>query len=168
MRIIRCLIVLICPVCWAAESSDLDFILASSLPRELITFLSTEQGHEPYALSDRLNPYYLRADFNGDDQADVAVLVLEKESEKRGILVVHGGENQYFVLGAGTAIGHGGDDFAWMDAWYVYPRGVVYRSIGEEEPPTLRGDALMAIKTESASALIYWTGTEYAWYQQGD
>ena len=27
---------------------------------------------------------------------------------------------------------------------------------------------LLVIKTGAASALVYWTGTAYEWYQQGD
>jgi hypothetical protein len=44
----------------------------------------------------------------------------------------------------------------------------VQRGADETAPPTLKGDALMVIKTESASALIYWNGRGYSWYQQGD
>jgi hypothetical protein len=38
----------------------------------------------------------------------------------------------------------------------------------QNAPPVLRGDALMVVKLEAASAIVYWTGSEYAWYQQGD
>ena len=55
-----------------------------------------------------------------------------------------------------------------MDAWYVYDRGKVEQGAFEEAPPTLKGDALMVINTESASGLIYWDGDAFAWYQQGD
>ena len=49
-----------------------------------------------------------------------------------------------------------------------FHRGPVGKGADGKAPPKLRGDALMVIKTESASALIYWNGTRYAWYQQGD
>ncbi len=104
---------------WAAEWSDLEFVLASSLPRELGEHLRTSQGHDAYSLAAWLNPYYLQADFNGDGQTDVAVLVEEKSTNRRGILIAHIGTDQYFVLGAGSSIGNGGDDFSWMDAWRV-------------------------------------------------
>jgi len=32
----------------------------------------------------------------------------------------------------------------------------------------LKGSALYVEKSEAASAIIYWTGKEYKWYQQGD
>jgi hypothetical protein len=32
----------------------------------------------------------------------------------------------------------------------------------------LRGDGLLVEKTESASAILWWDGARYRWYQQGD
>jgi hypothetical protein len=158
-----------CSASWAAEPTDLDFAVASSLPSELVEYLRATSGDEPYALSSWLNPYYLQADFNGDGRADIAVLVREKATDKRGVLIVHVGASQHCVLGAGNSLGNGGDDFSWMDAWHTRVRGVVEQSVHEERgPPSLPGDALVVIKAEAASGLVYWTGTEYSWYQQGD
>lgn len=50
----------------------------------------------------------------------------------------------------------------------IIPRGPVGQGAAGKKPPNLRGDAIMAIKTEAASALIFWDGKRYAWYQQGD
>ena len=153
----------------AAVPSDLDFVPASSLPRALNRYLLSSSGHEAYALSDRLNPFYLQADFNGDGQMDTAVLVQEKATGKQGILIAHIGANEHYVLGAGNATGNGGDDFSWLGAWQVYPQGEVPQSLYlEAAPPTLRGDALLVFKLEASSSIIYWTGTDYDWYQQGD
>jgi hypothetical protein len=44
----------------------------------------------------------------------------------------------------------------------------VGRGADQKKPPVLRGDALYVEKTESASAIIYWDGSTYRWYQQGD
>ena len=67
------------------------------------------------------------------------------------------------VVGAGRAIGNGGDDFSWMDAWSIETRDTRGKSA-----PALRGDALLVQKLESASGLIYWDGSTYRWRQQGD
>jgi hypothetical protein len=32
----------------------------------------------------------------------------------------------------------------------------------------LRGDALLVAKREAASALVYWDGKSFRWYQLGD
>jgi hypothetical protein len=168
MRKVLCLWLLTCSACWAADSSDLDFVVASSLPNELSEYLRASTGHESYALASWLNPYYLQADFNGDGRADIAVLVREKATGKGGVLIVHFGGDQHFVVGAGNSFDNGRDDFSGMDAWHSYARGVVTRGADGREPPALLGDAILVIKTEASSGLVYWTGTQYAWYQQGD
>jgi hypothetical protein len=115
-----------------------------------------------------LNPFYQRGDFDGDGRADYAVLVQQPSSGKRGIALVHRRNQSVHVVGAGNAMGNGGDDFSWMGAWRVFDRGPVERGVGEGAPPRLRGDALLVEKTESASAIIWWDGGRYRWYQQGD
>ena len=96
-----------CAATWAAEPTDLDFAVASSLPSELVEYLRVTSGHQSYALSSWLNPYYLQADFNGDGRADIAVLVREKATNKLGVLIVHVGAGHHVVLGAGNPLGNG-------------------------------------------------------------
>jgi hypothetical protein len=116
-----------------------------------------------------LNPFYQSGDFDGDGRLDVALLVKNKVTGKVGIVVIHSGSRPAVLLGAGTPwMGNPRYDFNWMDAWQIYPRGPVGQGAGEGKPPILKGDAILAIKTESASGLIYWTGAAYRWYQQGD
>jgi hypothetical protein len=121
-----------------------------------------------FDVSFHVNRFHLRGDFNGDGKADVAVLVKQRSTGKLGIAIVHGGTDKVTILGAGTAIGNGGDDFEWMDSWQVYSKGRVAHQGGETSGPHLRGDALLVSKSEAASALIYWNGNRYVWLQQGD
>ena len=121
-----------------------------------------------YELAFRLNPFYLRGDFNGDGKIDVVVLVKQRPTGKLGIAVIDGVNNKVRILGAGTPIGNGGDDFEWMDMWQVYSKMRAAHAAGETGVPQLRGDALLVSKSEAASALIYWNGKRYVWLQQGD
>ena len=118
-----------------------------------------------YDLSFHLIPSYLQGDFNGDGNIDVAVLVKQGATGKLGITIVHGGMGKATILGAGTAIGNGGDDFEWMDTWEVRSKNGV---VASTSAPRLLGDALLVGKREAASALIYWNGKRYVWLQQGD
>ena len=118
-----------------------------------------------YELSYRMNPFYLRGDFDGDSKIDVAALVKERSTGKFGIAIVHGSTGKVTILGAGTAIGNGGDDFEWMDFWRIHARD---HATDETSAPKLRGDALLVSKSEAASALIYWNGKRYVWSQHGD
>jgi hypothetical protein len=120
-------------------------------------------------ISYAINPFYQSGDFDGDGKLDVALLVKDKVSGKAGIAIIHSGARPAVLLGAGTPwTGDPKYDFNWMDAWQVYPKGPVEQGVGEGKPPILRGDAILAEKTEAASGLIYWTGSSYRWYQQGD
>ena len=121
-----------------------------------------------YEVSFRLNPFYLRGDFNGDGKIDVAVLVKQRSTGKSGIAIVHGGTSKVTILGAGTAVGNGGDDFEWMDTWQIYSKTSVASGGDGKNAPHLRGDALLVGKSEAASALIYWNGKRYVWFQHGD
>jgi hypothetical protein len=121
-----------------------------------------------YNFSDRINPSYLQGDFNGDGEIDTAVLVTQRSTGKLGIAVVHGTTRKVTILGAGSVIGNGGDNFEWMDSWQVFSKDRGAHAAGETSQPRLRGDALLVEKSEAASALIYWNGKRYVWLQQGD
>ena len=107
-----------------------------------------------YEVSFSMNPFYLRGDFNRDGKIDVAVLVKQRSTGKSGIAIVHGGTSKVTILGAGTAVGNGGDDFEWMDTWQVYSKIRVAPGRDVTNVPHLRGDALLVGKSEAASALI--------------
>lgn len=109
-----------------------------------------------YDLSWASNPFLLNGDFDGDGRLDVAAWVKDRSAiGSIGVVVVHrAGGVHFFEAG----------DLNWQ----VYPQGYVGRGATDEAPPELVGDALLFEQPESASYLMYWTGTEYARYQQGD
>lgn len=144
------------------------FVLSSSLPYELRGKLYDSGFLEKYDLNSKINPFYLRGDFNGDNSMDYAILVVDKSSNKTGIAVVFK-PGTYELIGAGKSLKNRQmDDFWWMDAWTVYTDRAVDIGVGETEQLNLDSDAILAIKTESSSGIIYWNGTEFLWYQQGD
>jgi hypothetical protein len=150
----------------AAWSAAPDVIAHSpDIPKMIDKAIANESLAKKYELSYRMNPSYLRGDFNGDGKIDVAVLVKERSRGKIGIAIISGANNKVTILGAGTAIGNGGDDFDWMNSWEIYSKG---RIANGTSIPKLRGDALFVSKSEAASALIYWNGKRYVWRQQGD
>ena len=141
---------------------------ADDIPEPVQRAIKNGSLPKDYSVSFHMDPFYLRGDFNGDGKTDVAVLMKQQSTRKIGIAIVHAAADKVIILGAGRPIGNGGDDFEWMDYWQVYAKGSVNQESGETNTPRLRGDALLVGKSESASALIYWNGRRYAWFQHGD
>ncbi len=139
-----------------------------NVPQSVVQLFKTNKLDKQYDFSFKLNPFYLRGDFDGDNKPDIAILVSQKTTNKIGIAICHSTSGKVFVVGAGRSLGNGGDDFGWIDVWQVFPKGRVGRGVGEKSVPGLKGEALLVEKSESASALIYWNGNRYVWYQQGD
>lgn len=121
-----------------------------------------------YEISEYINPYYFEEDFNGDKIIDIAVAIVEKSTKKKGVFIYHNGIRKHYFIGAGQEIGNGGDDFKWMDIWKIYRNATIQPGVGETEVVKLSGSAILVEKSESASAVIYWDGSQYVWHQQGD
>jgi hypothetical protein len=117
-----------------------------------------------YEVSHKVTPPYLRGDFDGDGKPDYAVVVARDGAQ--GVALCRGSAAPPIVLGAGTSFNHMKNlDFR---AWRVHVRNSrVARGAGVGRPPVLSGDALL-LEWESASAIVYWNGNRFAWYQQGD
>jgi len=140
-----------------ARSTDIPEAINKAIANGLLS--------KEYELDYRVYPFYLRGDFTGDGKLDVAALIKQGSTGKLGIAIIDGAIRKITILGAGTAIGNGGDDFEWMDTWKICPRDLVASGTSV---PKFRGDALLVSKSEAASALIYWHGKHYVWLQQGD
>jgi hypothetical protein len=114
-----------------------------------------------------LNPFYQRGDFDADGRPDLAVLVVQAASGKRGVAVVHRESLKASILGAGVPFGNGGDDFSWLDVWVVVP-APTRPSPYEEKVPPFRGEGLSLVKLASASGFVGWVGDRYVWFQTSD
>lgn len=127
-----------------------------SFPSWAYERIESSDTEAKYDLSDRVNPFLLNGDFDGDGKYDVAVILQNrKDSEELDVMVVHRNGGLHFLR-------------SWSLVWELYPKGKVYQGVGEGPPPKLIGDALLFVKPEAASALYYWDGKEYKRYQQGD
>src|SRR6266516_2084988 len=76
------------------------------IPQAVERAITNRSLSKKYELSFRMDPFYLRGDFNGDGNIDVAVLVKERSTGKLGIAIVLGATGKVTILGAGTAIGN--------------------------------------------------------------
>lgn len=151
------------------------WVLTQRLPNWAILRLNDLKIDDNYKISDYMNPFYLEADFDGDNKLDIAITIIEKNSNKKGFMIIHQNTNDYFIIGAGKDFGNGGDDFKWMDIWKL-DRGkqaheLTYSDKGDIDDSKiilLKGDGIRVEKSESASGLIYWNGEIYKWAQTSD
>ena len=108
-------------------------------------------------------PCVLRGDFDGDGRPDAAVLVAEAAEPRRKGIALLTSDAERALLGAGNAVGNGGDDFAWMDAWRVSKKAETTRMLGRAA-----GDGLVVERAESAGGLIGIVAGRPQWAQWSD
>ena len=142
----------------------------SSNQKESIPVIQSEKAvhvslESAYVFSDRLNPFYLRGDFNGDGLQDVASLIEEVKTKRYGIAIFHSKEKNVIYIGAGNEFGNGGLDFVWMDIWRVSEIKSIPSKIKKQKPLIIKGEAIHVEKKDIAKALIYWDGETYKWHQ---
>jgi len=151
------------------------WVLTQRLPNWAILRLNDLKIDDNYKISDYMNPFYLEADFNGDKKLDIAFTIIEKDSHKKGFIIIHQDTNDYFVIGAGKDFGNGGDDFNWMDIWKLHrelqAHELTYKEDGDIDDSKdllIKSTGITVEKSESASGLIYWDGEKYKWAQTSD
>ena len=144
-----------------------------NIPAPLRPSIETGPFNAEFEIGTWLNPFYLRGDFDGDGKMDYAILVSHRKDRKKGIAIWLSSRPKpgFVIIGAGTLSRAGGaesDDWDFFDAWQVYGKRSVARGVGEGPPPRLIGEAILIERSEAASGLLYWNGSRFRWYQQGD
>ena len=136
--------------------------IAAEVPAAIPACLT--QAGTGYRASQKVAPGYLRGDFDGDGKPDYAVLVTR--GREQGVVVCRGNAAAPVILGAGYAFNDMKDlDFS---AWRIHARTRrVSPGFEAGKPPVLTGDALY-LEWEAGSAIVYWNGKRFQWYQQGD
>lgn len=145
----------------------------------IVNEFKVQKLDEHYKLQAFLKPAFLEDDFNGDGRNDIAALVIQKKTNKKGILLIHGGSAKYYFLGAGSNFGNGGDNFEWLKGWRIYKKKVVYKTTfstdgditGAKKIKLIRHgiQAMSLIDGQlTAAAIIYWDGSKYIWIHEGE
>lgn len=125
------------------------------IPTWAIKSLDQSGFFENLSFSPQINPLVIEGDFNHDQKVDIAIVVRERGTGKKGIAIVHQGQSETQILGAGYDFGSGGKNWEWMDQWNI-------------AKTHNNDDGIFVSKSESASALIFWDGKKYVWEQWGD
>ena len=142
-----------------------------NIPNDAFEAVSTGHFADTYMLDVRMNPFYLRGDFDGDGKPDYAFWIKVKAGGATGIAIWLSSRHNFIILGAGVPFRFAGStesNFENLIVWEVYGKRPVERGVEAGAPPNLIGEAILVGRSESGSGLIYWTGKNFKWYQQGD
>jgi hypothetical protein len=132
-----------------------------------------------YDLASFLKPSFIQADFNGDGTPDVAALVLETKTKKRGILLIHNNTLDYFVFGAGISFDNS-DNFDWAEKWLLYTEKIAFETQFDKKTGDILGGKKVKLARPGiliwdyedgspyAGGIIYWNGKKYIWIHQGE
>src|SRR5512134_847461 len=148
MRIVLCILFIIALIA-VAEGREANPSQSAAIPESATTLFKTTGLDRQYEFSEHLKPSYLSGDFDGDHKPDIAILVRQKTTGKIGVAVFHSSTNKVLLIGAGTEVGNGGDNFDWMDIWKVAPKATAAKQVGKVAARLLKGDALHVEKNES-------------------
>lgn len=150
------------------------------LPDWFTTTYREKELDKKYGMASFHLPAFVQEDLNGDGVKDVAVLVIERATQKQGILVMHGNTHEVFVFGAGTNFGRGYDDFKWMSEWKIYSKKKAVETVLDKESGDMIGTQDVKLERPGILAgnyengklenggIIYWNGQQYIWIQQGE
>ncbi len=159
---------------WASLNAQV--LNASFETREQLPYIESysSANNDTLDIKEDMNPFYLQGDFNGLGRADVAYCILEPSTLKQGILIRHGEDGSYFILGAGRTF-NDMDNFDWMDVWKVYSKKTAERTIFSDnfdiegsETVTLKNIAIQVASSEGSYNLITWDGSSYIWIHTGE
>ena len=135
-------------------------------------------AREDYPVLRSVNPFFVRGDFNGDGELDLAFWVTQRSSGLRGVAVVHSTLDRIYYLGAGH------HEYGYFekpgevasDAWHVRPAGAVVHSFSnvpeidavEGRDFTLERETLEFVWLGKSAFVYYWANGRYWMIQTGD
>ena len=157
-------------------------LAASILVIGLSTFLSSSDHHQilvpirirtclesprlkAYKIDSRVNPYYLRGDFDGDNKPDLAVMIVGRRNNGPTGLAICQGNGATFVLGAGTEPKFStkqGDDFLSSN-WEVLTHDEFHKFLSDSRLGERAKGEVIALNWEDGTGYIYWDGNQYQW-----
>ena len=137
------------------------------IPESIEKCLSQAAVGESLAVATFINPFYLRADFDGNDAIDYAVLVQGEKTKKRGLLICKDAR-ETFVFGPlaklKTPASSFEDDNFITHRWEILTKKEtenIYLNLGKTKLGANAKGESVAFMFEGGSIFIYWDGKTF-------
>jgi len=153
---------------WKDSKVDMYSIEINKLnfPEWVYKVILKEKLNSNYDLSIKINPFLLYGDFNGDGELDIAFWVQKRDSKNLGIMIMNSNEEKIYVIGADNKFSEKNSTLNLFTNWELVSRKSDIYDLRKHL--NIKGDALLIIKLESSSGVIFWEGNKYIWKWLGD
>ena len=122
---------------------------------------------EPFKFETSFNPFYLRANLDGNDLIDYALLIVGQDSKKRGVVICKD-STQPFVFGSlakrKTSLSSFEDDNFITPEWEISTKEftrIESDSTGRKIAPGAKGESVSFVFEGGNGVNIYWDGKTF-------
>jgi len=120
-----------------------------------------------YRVDPRVNPYYLRGDFDGDNKADYAVMIIRPKREPSGLAICQG-DGRIFVRGAGSEpkFSTKKDDNFLSSNWEVLTQAKFREYACDKKKGALARGEVISLNWEDGTGFVFYNGSQYRWFEE--
>lgn len=141
----------------------------SALPAWFTNTFHSKKLDAKYTISAYIKPAFIEADLNGDKSPDIAVLITEKATGSKGLMIMHSKTSEHFIFGASKD-----NDFEWLERWELYTKKTVEETQFDDETSDITGSKTIRLQHPGiliaalmdgeiwAGEVLHWNGKKYA------
>lgn len=135
------------------EATNPETVALSSLPNTMVEKFRKSAFNSAYRVGyQAVNPFYLTGDFDGDGQMDYLLRLVSKKDKNMEEDAVFFAKGAPRLLSKDLTEGYPGP------AWYVVSKN---EKIPGADTSKAKGDAIMMVRPESSSAVVFWNGKQF-------
>lgn len=128
---------------------------------------------EAFPILRAMNPFFIRGDFDGNGELDIAFWVQNGDTGERGVAILHSTLNRMYIFGAGRSRPDpqgASSTQVWVDAWHLVPVGqtethpfndIPEIGVREGQPFTLERETLEFVNLGKSAFVFYWANGKY-------